>query len=243
MANSLLASIHDVSPRFEGEIDRLLETLRPHVDGRIAMLVVPNHWGDAPIIPASPFAGRLRAWAEEGLEIFLHGFFHRDEARHTAPGDFLRARLMTAREGEFLGLSREEAVVRIERGRELIESVTGRPINGFVAPAWLYGQGALEALADCAIPIAEDHLSIWSPLSGKQLARGAVITWASRTRPRLVSSLAAAAVLRRMPWKVLRVGVHPDDCKHPALMRSIEATFGYARRHRQPGRYSELLSS
>jgi uncharacterized protein len=70
-----------------------------------------------------------------------------------------------------------------------------------------------------------------------------VITWASRTRPRLVSSLAAAAVLRRMPWKVLRVGVHPGDCKHPALMRSIEATFGYARRHRQPGRYSELLSS
>jgi predicted deacetylase len=242
MANSLLASIHDVSPRFEGEIDRLLETLRPHVGDRIAMLVVPNHWGDSPIIPASPFAGRLRAWAEEGLEIFLHGFFHRDEARHAAPADFLRARLMTAREGEFLGLSRKQAVDRIERGRELIESVTGRPISGFVAPAWLYGQGAREALADCAIPIAEDHFSVWSPRSGKQLARGAVITWASRTRPRLVSSLAAAAALRHMPWKVLRVGVHPGDCRHPALMRSIEATFAHARRHRRAGRYSELLS-
>src|SRR6478672_12250039 len=159
----LLASIHDVSPRFESEVDRLLELLAPHVGERLAMLVVPNHWGDAPIIPGSPFAVRLRGWAERGIEMFLHGYFHRDDATHAGASDRLRAHFMTASEGEFLGLSRDEAAERIAEGRALIEDVIGRRIDGFVAPAWLYGRGALEALADSGVPIAEDHLRVWSP--------------------------------------------------------------------------------
>lgn len=236
----LLASIHDVSPRFEGEVDRLVDMLAPHVGTRLAMLVVPNHWGDAPIIPGSPFAARLRAWAEQGVEMFLHGFTHRDEAQHSGR-DRLRARFMTASEGEFLGLPPAEAKARIDDGRALVESVIGRPIDGFVAPAWLYGDGAREALMQSAIPIAEDHLRVWSPATGEELAWGPVITWASRTRARLLSSLAAAALLRHAPLDVLRIGVHPPDVRHPALVRSIGGTFTAARRSRRPGRYADLL--
>jgi predicted deacetylase len=238
----LLASIHDVSPRFESEVDRLLDLLAPHVGKRLAMLVVPNHWGDAPIIPGSTFAGRLRAWAEQGIEIFLHGFTHRDAAQYTDAADRLRARFMTASEGEFLGLSSSEAKQRIAEGRALVEGVIGRPIDGFVAPAWLYGDGAREALAQSAIPLAEDHLRVWSPPTGAELAWGPVITWASRTRMRLMSSLAAAAILRRAPLEVLRIGVHPPDVRHAALVRSIEKTFAVARRNRRPAAYSDLLS-
>src|SRR5690242_13930385 len=136
----LLASIHDVSPRFEGEVDALLDLLAPHVGTRLAMLVVPNHWGEAPIVRGSAFASRLRAWADDGIEIFLHGFFHRDDSRHEGAAARLRARIMTASEGEFLGLSKREALARLQAGRTLIEEVIGRPIDGFVAPAWLYGQ-------------------------------------------------------------------------------------------------------
>lgn len=238
----LLASIHDVSPRFEGEVDRLLDLLRPHVGDRVAMLVVPNHWGDAPIVPGSAFAKRLRGWAETGTEIFLHGYFHRDQARHGGAADRIRAKLMTAGEGEFLGLSREDASARIVEGRALLEEVISRRIDGFVAPAWLYGEGAIEALRDCGVPIAEDHFSVWSPRTGAELARGPVITWASRTRFRLASSLAAAAVLRRVPLQVLRVGVHPPDCQHPVLVRSIETTLTAARRSRRPAAYAELAA-
>src|SRR5438270_3821077 len=109
----LLASIHDVSPRFESEIDALMELLAPHVGTRLAMLVVPNHWGDCPIVAGSPFASRLRGWAEAGIEIFLHGFTHRDEARHAGAMDRIRGEYFTAGEGEFLGLSRAEAQERI----------------------------------------------------------------------------------------------------------------------------------
>jgi predicted deacetylase len=239
----LLASIHDVSPRFESEVDRLIELLGSHVGLRTAMLVVPNHWGDAPIVPGSPFAARLRAWADAGIEIFLHGYYHRDDSPHGTAANRARARLMTAGEGEFLGLSRDDAAARISQGRALLEDVIGRPIDGFVAPAWLYGSGAHEALREFAVPIAEDHLRVWSPASGRQLARGPVITWASRTRLRLLSSLAAAAALRRAPIEVLRIGVHPPDVRHPALVRSIDKTLRTAARTRRVARYSDLLAT
>lgn len=239
----LLASIHDVSPRFESEVDRLLELVAPYVGGRIAMLVVPNHWGSAPILPGSPFATRLRAWADSGMEIFLHGFFHRDRSDHGGARDRFRARYMTAGEGEFLGLPREAAVRRIADGRSLLEDVIGRRIDGFVAPAWLYGEGALAALEECEIPIAERHARVWSPATGAQLARGPVITWASRTRLRLASSLAAAATLRHVPMKVLRIGVHPPDSGHPALVRSIRKTLAIAASNRRAARYSDLLAA
>src|SRR5947209_10209801 len=236
----LLASIHDVSPRFESEVDGLLDLLAPHVGKRLAMLVVPNHWGDAPIVPGTPFAARLRSWADQGIEIFLHGFTHRDEAHHLGAADRFRARFMTASEGEFLGLPRAEAGERIAKGRALIEGIIGRPIDGFVAPAWLYGEGTREALEEAAIPIAEDHLRVWSPATGSQLAWGPVITWASRTRYRLASSLLAAAGLRHAPLNPLRIGVHPPDVRHPALVTSITKTFKSAARTRRPARYGDL---
>ncbi len=220
-----------------------MDLLAPYVGERVAMLVVPNHWGDCPIVPASPFAARLRGWAERGVEIFLHGYFHRDEAAHSGTGDRLRSRFMTAGEGEFLGLDRAAAQARIVEGRSLLEDVIGRAIDGFVAPAWLYGEGARKALEECRIPIAEDHFRVWSPATGAQLAHGPVITWASRTRFRLASSLAAAGVLRHVPLQNLRIGVHPPDCRHPALVRSIKRTFAGAVATRRPAGYGALLAA
>jgi predicted deacetylase len=173
--------------------------------------------------------------------MMLHGFTHRDDARHEGSADRFLAGFMTAGEGEFLGLARDEAAKRIAEGRALIEDVIGRPIDGFVAPAWLYGPGAREALADSNIPLAEDHFRVWSPATGRQLSRGPVITWASRTRWRLASSLAAAAALRHAPLGVIRIGVHPPDIRHPRLVRSIGKTFAAALRTRRPGRYADLL--
>jgi len=239
----MLASIHDVSPRFEGEVDRLTDLLRPHVGSRIAMLVVPNHWGSAPIAPNSSFAGRLRAWSSEGFEIFLHGFYHRDANPHESLYNRVRGKLMTAGEGEFLGLSRSDAAARIGVGRKLLEDITGRQIAGFIAPAWLYGRGALQALADADIPLAEDHFRVWSPAKNAELARGPVITWASRTKPRLLSSLMAAAALRRAPIRALRIGVHPPDVRHPVLVQSIQTTLSVASEKRTAARYRDLLAA
>lgn len=242
---SLLASIHDVGPRAEGAVDRLADLFLGHIGApHYAMLVVPDHWGEAPILPGSAFATRLRQWSDSGVEMFLHGWLHRDDGTHAGAGARFKARHLTAGEGEFLGLDYATARDRMERGRALIEDVIGRPVAGFVAPAWLYGDGARAAARDCGFALAEDHFRIWSPeQDDRVVARGPVITWASRSRGRIASSLAVAALARALlpRRRAMRLGVHPGDTTVPALMHSIDKTLGALSRGGRFGRYADLL--
>lgn len=235
----LLSSIHDVSPRFEREVDELAALIeRATGSTRFAMLVVPDHWDTAPIAHNPPFQRRLRGWADAGIEMFLHGWRHRDDA----PSGF-KARHLTAGEGEFLHLDRAEAERRLVEGRKLLEDAIGRPISGFVAPAWLYGPGAHEALRDLRFPLAEDHFRVWRPTDGTVLARGPVISWASRSRGRIASSLLFAGLARTAlrPQRVVRVALHPGDTGVAPLLASIDRTLRrFARTHRPAG-YAELV--
>lgn len=239
----LLLSIHDVGPQFGPEVDRHADRMAlAGVAHRYAMLVVPNHWGRAPLA-GNDFGTKLRAWASAGVEMFVHGWFHRDDTRHDGAADRFRASHMTAGEGEFLGLDRAEAARRMADGRNLIEDIIGRPVAGFIAPAWLYGEGAREALRDNDFAIAEDHMRVWSPRDGAILTRGPVITWASRSRARIASSLFAAGALR---WAlkaapVVRIAVHPGDVHVDALNRSIDRTIRAFTRSHRPARYGDLL--
>ncbi|MES2057343.1 MAG: DUF2334 domain-containing protein, partial [Pseudomonadota bacterium] len=110
-----------MSPRHESEIDQLYDQLADNGGDKIAMLVVPNFWGRAPIERGSPFATRLRRWSEAGVEMFLHGSIHRDDVRHRSRFARFKANHMTAGEGEFLGLDAAEAGRRIADGRALIQ--------------------------------------------------------------------------------------------------------------------------
>jgi hypothetical protein len=239
----LLVSIHDVGPRFAREVDQLAEKLSDLLGGpRFAMLVVPDHWGMAPLAEDRAFQARLREWSDAGVEMFVHGWFHRDVASHSGAASF-KARHMTAGEGEFLGLSEADARQRMEDGKALVEDVIGRPAAGFVAPAWLYGPGARAALRSSGFGLAEDHFRVWRPDDGEVLARGPVITWASRSTIRTASSI-AFAVLARTALHLLetvRIAVHPGDVTKGSLLASIDATVTSFARHRMAGRYADLL--
>ena len=240
----LLVSIHDVGPRFEREVETLRDALSLAVPlARVAMLVVPDHWGEAPLIPGSRFAGKLRDWAAAGGDVFAHGWFHRDTSMHAGRAAAFKARHMTAGEGEFLGLGLDDCRRRMADGKALVEDVIGRPVAGFVAPAWLYGPGARQALGDSGFALAEDHWRVWRPASGETLCSGPVITWASRSRARIASSLLAARVLPTLLARapVVRVAVHPGDTGVPALMSSIAGTLARLSVNRTAGRYADLL--
>jgi predicted deacetylase len=241
---SLLVSIHDVSPKFEAQVDRLADLVSSGMTmPAYAMLVVPDHWGDAPIRPGTPFASRLRAWSDAGVDMFVHGWFHLDSSEHEGALAKFKAKRMTAGEGEFLGLDHAAARTRMAEGRKLIEDIIGRPAAGFIAPAWLYGDGAMRALADEGFALAEDHMKVWRPATGEVVARGPVITWASRSKWRVASSLAVAAAARaalpRKPW--MRLAVHPGDTNVPALVDSIARTVASLSRGARFARYRELL--
>ncbi|WP_246448373.1 DUF2334 domain-containing protein [Novosphingobium flavum] len=239
----LLASIHDVGPRFEREVDRLAELISGVLGGpKFAMLVVPDHWGLAPLAEAAAFRARLRDWAGQGIEMFVHGWYHKDMAEHSGMASF-KAKHMTAGEGEFLGLSEEVAAQRMADGKALIEDAIGGPVAGFIAPAWLYGPDALAALAKADFAIAEDHMKVWNARTGETLARGPVVTWASRSVGRQLSSLGVAALARAAfhGMKVARVAVHPGDTTVPALMDSIARTYASFAARRPAVRYGNLL--
>lgn len=244
-SSSLLVSIHDVGPRSQAAVDQLCALLDPIVGAhRYAMLVVPDHWGEAPIVAGSPFATRLRDWSQAGVEIFLHGWYHRDDSRHASSLARWKAARMTAGEGEFLGLDYTAARSRMRDGRALLEDIIGKPVAGFVAPAWLYGDDARAALADCGFALAEDHLRVWRPVDNVTLARSPVITWASRSRARRASSLAVAALARGLmpPHRGMRVAVHPGDAAFPSILQSIESTVSALAARAPVGRYADLLT-
>lgn len=244
-ARRLLVSIHDVSPRSEAAVDALAERIERHCGAaRFAMLVIPDHWRMAPIAGNAAFRARLRGWADQGIEMFLHGWSHRDETPAARGLAAIKGRHMTAGEGEFLNLERDEAARRMREGRALVEDAIGRSVAGFIAPAWLYGPGALAALGDEGFALAEDHMKVWAPQSGRVLARGPVVTWASRSKGRIRSSLAFAALARQVlpVSRTLRLAVHPGDVTVPALLASIDATLARFARSHAPARYADLAS-
>jgi uncharacterized protein len=244
LAKKLLASIHDVSPKFTNEIDTLLEQLSRHLNGpNLAMLVVPDHWGSAPIAEDRAFQYRLRDWADAGVEMFVHGWEHRDISVHETAMAGFKAKHMTAGEGEFLGLDYPAALARMVDGKKLVEDIIGRAATGFIAPAWLYGNGALTALNAAGFTMAEDHMKVWNPATDKVLTRGPVITWASRSKARITSSLGFAALARHAlkPMPHVRVAVHPGDAHVPRLRKSIDKTVATLLKRRSVGRYADLI--
>ena len=237
----LFASIHDVSPAFETQVDALYDRLTCLLGGpRMAMLVVPDFEDRAPLSRHPAYAAKLRGWADAGVEMFLHGWCHRDDA--TTKG-FMQKH-MTAGAGEFAQLTKGEATRRLVEGRKVVEDAIGRPVVGFIAPAWLYSDAAKEALAEGGFPLAEDHMKVWQPATGRVLATRPVITWASRTKGRVLSSLAVAAAARAAPWVLpdARIAVHPGDTTVPALLDSINATFGQFVRTHRPSAYADLAA-
>jgi uncharacterized protein len=240
----LLVAIHDVGPRVESEIDQLRDFLASQVPAeKLALLVVPDHWGEAPVIAGSPFASRLREWATSGAEIFVHGWFHRDTSEHRDRSARSRAHRPTEDDGEFLAIDLATSRRRMADGKRLIEDVIGRPVAGFIAQAWSYGPEALEALAESDFALAEDDCKVWRPASGEILCHGPVITWASPGGPRIVSSLAASQILPSALHgaPVVRLAIHPGDCAVPSLLTSIDRVLDRLCRRRSLARYADLI--
>lgn len=242
----LLVAIHDVTPEHAFKINQLNAIVETAIGpGKAALLVVPDFHGRSAIGSDPTFAAKLRGWVESGSEVFLHGFFHLDGSSQQGQPQSWKARHLTAGEGEFLSLDYAEAVRLLVDGRKAVEDVIGRPVAGFVAPAWLYGEAAQQAVADLDFPLAEDHFKVWEPVTRKVLTRGPVITYASRTPMRLLSSLiwsrVAGAILK--PAQVVRVGIHPHDWDAPELVNEIRRTLHHFAASHVPSHYSDLLPS
>lgn len=237
----LLVSIHDVTPAQELNVTRLWELCR----GRgvtPALLVVPNWHGEWPLKDHPRFINWLRARADEGAEIVLHGERHDEAGLPRRLRDQWWAWGRTDGEAEFLTLDHLAARTRVSGGLARLREVGLEP-TGFIPPAWLAREATYQAAAAAGLSFSEDDRSVRLLRTGQRV-RSPVVRWSTRTPTRAWGSVAVAAarwVLQRgSKWP--RIAFHPRDLDHAATAVSIRRTLDrWLGRHR-PGRYADLCT-
>jgi hypothetical protein len=124
VTRKVLVTLHDVTPRHEAAVDRMLALLASLGVPPVPLLVVPDFHGQWPLDRHPAFAGRLRTWRAAGHELVLHGYWHRElptDSVHGGLADGLRRGLLTGGEGEFLALDAAAAGARLDDGLAMWE--------------------------------------------------------------------------------------------------------------------------
>ena len=238
----LLVSIHDVTPAFATNVGELWEMcLRVGVTP--ALLVVPDWHGQWPLEEYSEFVAWVRARAENGAEIVLHGERHDEAGLPRRVKDSWKALGQTEREGEFLTLEEPAARDRIVRGLSLLRRLGLNP-TGFIPPAWLVRESLLPTLAELGFDFTEDATGIRVLPSGERIP-SPVVRWSARTPVRAWGSTAVAAARWRLQrdaaWP--RLALHPQDLRHAATARSLVRALERWCGHHAPGRYADLCAA
>ncbi|WP_157605497.1 DUF2334 domain-containing protein [Schlesneria paludicola] len=130
--------LHDVTPRFEKEVDLFVETLSPRIGTAIAGAVVPC-WGGEPLTERDrPFLSRIQA---RFGNLLLHGFTHT-----RARGRGLVSRVAAGLD-EMNGLTPEETDQRLSDGQAEMQRWLGSRAKGFIAPTFQVGHASPQRLA------------------------------------------------------------------------------------------------
>ncbi|HEY2345048.1 MAG TPA: polysaccharide deacetylase family protein [Xanthomonadaceae bacterium] len=211
--------LHDVAPStwplyrdFVAAIDR--------VGGiPLTLLVVPDFHHEGSIVDDMVFRAAMDARIARGDELVLHGFHHADEAPPPrGPRETFMRRIYT-HEGEFFAVDAADARARIAKGLAAF-AACGWTTQGFVAPAWLLNDAAKAEVAAAGLRYTSDpqHLILlpeWQRLHAPSLV------WSARSGWRRALSRAWNERLRRRHAEapLLRLGLHPVDMRHAAVMQ------------------------
>jgi predicted deacetylase len=227
----LTVALHDVAPATWPRCQRVLAAIREVADVPVTLLVVPAYHGECSAQPA--FEAALSERRAAGDELALHGYFHCDPQAPSGVVDWLRRRVYTV-EGEFAVLSADEAGERVHLGQRWF-AANGWPLNGFVAPAWLLGEGAWAALRASRNLLYTSTLTRFHLLPAGVSLRAPCLTYSTRARWRRIGSLAWNPLVGRagaaMP--LLRLGLHPGDADDRTVRRSWQRCLEHALAARQ----------
>lgn len=238
---ALLVSIHDVTPALAPRVEALWALARDR-GVTPALLVVPNWHGEWPLAQHPEFVRWVRARADDGAEIFLHGERHDEVGSPRTLADEWRAFNKTAREGEFLTLEAPAARERIERGLGLFARLGLSPV-GFVPPAWLARDACYDVVAQAGLSFAENDGAV-VVLPERRWIRSPVVRWSGRTPFRARASAVVAGARWRMQRKasVVRIAFHPSDLDHPASARSAAVSLERWLGNRAATPYADLVN-
>lgn len=231
--------LHDAASSTRSACARTLAAVRDVAgDAPVTILAVPRYHDEA---PSAELEGWLGERVRRGDELALHGCTHRDDGAPRDWLDGLRRSRYTRGEGEFWSLSRTEALARIDVGIAWFTK-NGWPLAGFVAPAWLLGPGAREALVERPFEYTATlrqlvHLPAQDAVTSQSVVYSTSSAW------RRTSSLAWNALVDRLERgnPLLRLELHPRDADFAAVRRSWQKILERALRSRKPATVAEFM--
>jgi predicted deacetylase len=220
----LAVSLHDVAPATWPHCRRVLDAIRAVADIPVTLLVVPAYHGRCSAQPA--FEADLGERLAHGDELALHGYFHCDPQSPSGVVDWVRRRLYTV-EGEFAALCEREAAERIHLGQRWF-AANGWPLAGFVAPAWLLGDGAWAAVRgnrDLLYTSTLTSLHLLGPIAS---LRAPCLAYSTRAAWRTAMSVVWNPALERATGSMtlVRLALHPSDAEDAPVRRSWQRCLG-----------------
>ena len=214
--------LHDVAPATWPDCSTILRMLDEAGATNVSLLVVPRFHERGASSDDKPFVAALEARLSRGDELVLHGLVHRDDApAPRSPRAFVRRRVMTRAEGEFAALDADDAARRLAAGIAMFDAL-GWPLHGFVPPAWLLSDGARRALADrcdrlryVSMRAGLHRLPDWRFTPSANLCYSPDRPW----RRAMSRALIRRELRRSAHLPMLRLSIHPQDAREPAVMR------------------------
>jgi hypothetical protein len=184
-----------VTPFFAVEIDRLLDALQPMVGDCLVGAVVPQWHG---CTASASDRRHIGSWSTRFGDLVLHGWTHR---RGTKRGV---VSWCTDAANEFERLSLGETLERLGRAQIVAEDLLGRPLRGFIPPAWRLAANIAEIRAAgieylmrfrCLEPYEKSPIPLatwswdWGWLPGTHLPGAALGAWCQWLNPRAVPTV------------------------------------------------------
>jgi predicted deacetylase len=236
--------IYDVAPATWQACRELLDLVESFALPA-SLLVVPHYHGGTRADADPPFAAALKARLARGDDIVLHGYYHHDDGQ--APrgvAEWLRRRVYTASEGEFDALDASTARQRLVAGCQCFARLGLPPPLGFVAPAWLLGHGARQALAGSGFRYTSMRDSLIRIADGAVVAAPSLVT-ATRSTWRRIASVAwlraRLTALAERPF--IRVALHPADAHDADILALWKFTLAHLAATRRPVLESDIIES
>src|SRR5215472_10743845 len=221
-ADSVVVSLHDVAPCTQQIASTIISELSALGVGVCSFFVVPDYHHDGTFAKHREFVTWLRALEAEGHEVVIHGYFHQrpPQTKETLRDKFM-TRFYTQNEGEFYDLGYEEALRRVTTARDQFRALGLKP-RGFIAPAWLLGREAEQAVRDAELEYTTRLRTVCDLRSESTFPSRTLVYSVHNNWRRAISRNWNAALFRLMRAKpLLRISIHPPDYCQPAIWKQI----------------------
>src|SRR5215472_2009043 len=242
-ADSVVVSLHDVAPSSQQITSTIISELSAHGVRVCSVLVVPDYHHEGSLARHRGFVTWLRALEADGHEIVIHGYFHeRPPLTKETLRDKFFTRFYTRHEGEFYDLSYEEALRRITTARDEFRALGLKP-RGFIAPAWLLGNEAEQAVRDAQLEYTTRLRSVCDLRSGNVFPARTLVYSVHNTWRRALSRSWNAALFRLLKTKtLLRISIHPRDHSQRVVWKQILDFIAATRTARTATTYQDWIA-